>query len=93
LGQVELPIANDQLDPQAGIAFVKEIDQGRALEAIRQDRSASYANGAGEAFVARGEAALESRDRRLYGFGGGAQFSAKLGEPIAAKVSLHEPQR
>jgi hypothetical protein len=72
LGQVELPVANDQLDPQAGIAFVKEIDQGRPLEAVRQDRSASHANGAGEAFVARGEAALESRHRRLNGFGSGA---------------------
>jgi hypothetical protein len=67
LGQVELPVANDQFDPQARIAFVKEVDQGRPLEAVRQDRSASHANGTGEALVARGKAALESRHR----FGGG----------------------
>jgi hypothetical protein len=69
---------------------VKEIDEGRPLGAIRQDRSASYANGPGKTFVARGEAALESRDRRLYGFGRGAQFSAKLAEPITAKMAFHQ---
>jgi hypothetical protein len=45
----------------------------------------------GKTFVVRGEAALESRHRRLNAFGGGTQLPAQLGQPIGANVALDQP--
>jgi hypothetical protein len=78
-GQIEKPVADHQLNPQAGMERVKGVDEGCPLEAARQHRSAGHANGAGETFVACGEVALEGRHRCLDALGGGSQFLSKLG--------------
>ena len=69
---------------------VKGVDKGRPSETIRQDRSASHANGAGEVFVARGEVALEGSHRGVDAFGGRPYFLSKLGQSITAEVALHQ---
>jgi hypothetical protein len=61
------------------VAHVKGLDEGRPLETVRQDRSAGYANSAGEVFVARGELALKGRHSRVDTFGGRPQFFSKFG--------------
>jgi hypothetical protein len=90
-GQIEEPVADHQFDPQAGMERVKRVDERYPPEAICQDRSAGYANGAGETLVGRREMALERRHRRFDALGRGPQFLSKLGQSVAREVALDQP--
>src|SRR5262245_20586386 len=86
--QVNIPLADDQLDPQSRITGMKCIDERCLSEARRQARSAGHPNGAGEPLVARSEVTLEGGHRCLHALGGRPQFLSKFSQSIAAKVAF-----
>ena len=90
-GQIEVPVTDQQLNSNTGMACVKAVNEGCPLEALCQDRSAGHPNGAGEAPIARCEAALEGRHRRLDLLCGRPKFVPKLGQAITGEVSLNQP--
>ena len=85
-----MPVADHELDPQTRIACMKGVDERRPSETSRHARSAGHANGAREAFVARGEVTFECRHRCLDTLGGGPQFFSECGQSIAAEMPFDE---
>ena len=90
-GQIKMPVADHELDPQTRITCMKGVDEWCPSEAIRHARSAGQANSAREAFVARGEVTFEGRHRCLHTLGSGPQFLSKLGQSIAAEMAFYQP--
>jgi hypothetical protein len=90
-GQIKKPVADHELDPQAGMTRVKLVYEIRSPQAICQDRSACDTNGAGKVFIGCGELTLESRHRGLDSLSGGPQFPPELGESVRREVSLNQP--
>ena len=90
-GQIKVPVADHELEPQTRIACMKGVDEWCPSETIRHARSAGQANGASEAFVTRAEVTFEGCHRCLHTLDSGPQFFSELGQSITAEMALNQP--
>ena len=90
LGEVEILVAHDELDPDPGVAGVEAVEQRGLRDAVDQGLGAGHADDADHLAPRRFEMLLEGQHRLLHPLGVGDHLLAELGQAVARGVALHE---